>query len=320
MENRLRLFEYSAGLAAAEAVLASPARLDTEAVKDARNTARVFRALAGVPAQTVRIAGSSTVPMTHGFIPVTIGDSLRQYGFDTGANLSTIMRSEAAALGLRVLPAGIDVGSSTERRVTADLAVADRVSIGAMEFRNVVFLVLDDQLLTFPGGFRIPGLIGFPVIEQMAEVHLKGTTQLYVPADPPRRMQGNLALAGLTLLTPVRWEGRPMLCRLDTGADRTRVYERFHRRYQPLIDARSQPAERGLGGAGGVSRTPVRVLDDVRLAVGDTVVPLKTLDVLLRPVVQSERDDYLDCNLGHDVFDSFAETIVNFRDMAFVLR
>jgi predicted aspartyl protease len=320
MDNHLRLFAYPAGLAAAAAVLATPAQLDSEVVRDTRNTERIFRALVLVPPQSVRTTGPTRLTLAEGRIPVSVNDSSRRYVFDTGANLSTIMRSEAQALGLRILPVGIDVGSSTDRRVTADLAVADRLSIGAMEFRNVVFLVLDDELLTFPGGFRIPGIVGFPVIEQMGEVHLRGTTELYVPAAPPRRTQQNLALAGLALLTPVQWERRALLCGLDTGADRTLVYEHFYRTHRTWVDERSRPAERRIGGAGGVRATPVRVLTDVRLATGDSATTLKTLDVLLQRIVVNDREDYVDCNLGHDVFDSVSETIVNFRDMAFVLR
>ena len=320
MDNDLRLFAYPAGLAAASAVLASPAQLDSEVLRDTRNTERVFRALALVPPQSVLTTGPTLLTLAQGRIPVSVNDSSRRYVFDTGANLSTIMRSEAAAIGLRIIPARIDVGTSTDRRVTADLAVADRLSIGAMNFRNVVFLVLDDQLLTFPDGSRIPGIIGFPVIEQMGEVHLRGKTELYVPATAPRRTQQNLALAGMTLLTPVRWEQSTLLCGLDTGADHTRVYDHFYRSHRTWVDERSQTAERRIGGVGGVHATPVRVTTDVRLAAGDSATTLKKLDVLLQRIVPNEREDYLDCNVGHDVFDSFSETIVNFRDMAFLLR
>jgi len=70
----------------------------------------------------------------------------------------------------------------------------------------------------------------------------------------------------------------------------------------------------------GVELTAVRVAHNVRLAVGDTAVSLPTLDVLVNSIARDESSNYLDCNLGHDVFDQFGETIVNFRDMAFLLR
>lgn len=319
ISNDLRLSDHAAGERAVNALLGGRFVLDSLRVSDAQNSLRVFRALAGIAPQTMTTTGVTTVALVHGHIPLVVNDSTRDYVFDTGANLSTIMRSEAVAVGLRIIPAGIDVGTSTTARVTADLGIADSLRIGAMHFHNVVFLVLDDAMLTFPDGFRIPGIIGFPVIEQMGEIHL-GHSSLSVPATLPARPQHNLVLDELTLLTPAQWQSRPLLCRLDTGAGRTQVYEPFYRRYRTLIDAGSDTATRKMGSAGGVQLTPVRVLPDVRLAVGDTVASLATLDVLVNSIARDESSNYLDCNLGHDVFDQFGETIVNFRDMAFLLR
>ena len=318
--NDLRLADYAAGAAIADSMVSGRVALDSLRLFDARNQQRLLHSLVGTPPQAMTARGPSVVPITEGRIPVVVNGSRRQYVFDTGANLSTIMRSEAANLGLRIIPTGLDVGTATATRITADLGVADSVRIGAMEFRHVVFLVLDDALLTFPGNFRIPGIIGFPVIERMGEIRLQGRATLAVPATPPARPQGNLLLDELTLLTPARWEGRRLLCRLDTGAGRSQLYEPFYRRFRGEIDARSLPAERARGGAGGLERTPVRVLSNVPLAVGDTVASLRKLDVLVRSIARDERENFLDCNLGHDVFDAFGETIVNFRDMAFLLR
>lgn len=320
ISNDMRLADYAAGARATDSLLGGRFLLDSLRAFDVRNTQRIFHALAGTPAQGMAADGPTELKLRDGRVPMIVGDSARDYVFDTGANLSTIMRSEAVALGMRIVPAGIDVGSSTAVRVTADLAIADSVRIGAMHFHDVVFLVLDDALLTFPDGFRIPGIIGFPVIEQMGEIRMKGRSLLSVPAAPPRRPQGNLLLDELTLLTPVQWEGRPLLCRLDTGAGHTQVYERFYRRFREAIDAASDTGTRQFGGAGGIVKTPVRIARDARLVAGDTAATLKALDVLIHSIARDESEDYLDCNLGHDVFDQFDEMIVNFRDMAWLLR
>jgi len=319
ISNALRLADYAAGTRAVDTLLGGRFLLDSLRVSDAENSRRIFTALAGTRPQTMTTTGASTVALLHGHIPLVVNDSARDYVFDTGANLSTIMRSEAVAVGLHIIPAGLDVGTSTTARVTADLGIADSVRIGEMHFRNVVFLVLDDAMLTFPDGFRIPGIIGFPVIEQMGEIRL-GRSSLSVPATPPARAQQNLVLDELTLLTLAQWQHRPLLCRLDTGAGRTQVYEPFYRRYRPAIDSASDTATRKMGSAGGVELTAVRVAHNVRLAVGDTAASLPTLDVLVNSIARDESSNYLDCNLGHDVFDQFGETIVNFRDMAFLLR
>lgn len=319
MDNDVRLFAYAHATATADSLLAHATVLDSATRADVANTRRIAAALAGIPPQTVAVQGPTDLHLDAGRIPVSINDSARSYVFDTGANLSTIMRSEAVAVGLRIIPAGIDVGSSTTHRVTADLGVADDLRIGGLHFAHVVFLVLDDSLLTF-GSFRIPGIVGFPVIDQMGEVRFERGGRVEIPVDPPRRSEHNLALAGLTPLTQVGWNGDTLVCSLDTGADGTEFYERFYRANRPLIDSTSTPSVRRFGGAGGIQTTPVRVLRHVRLALGDTIATLDSASVLTHRIARNASEDYRDCNLGHDVFDSFGEYVIDFRDMAFVLR
>ncbi|PWG74236.1 hypothetical protein DF186_18940, partial [Enterococcus hirae] len=80
------------------------------------------------------------------------------------------MRSEASRAGLSIREVGLQVATSTGKVVTADVAVADRLRVGGAEFRHVVFLVFPDELLTFPDGTRISGLIGLPMIEALGEI------------------------------------------------------------------------------------------------------------------------------------------------------
>jgi hypothetical protein len=321
--NDLRLFAYRAGLTTADSLLRDTTGIGAADLRDLRNTRELFRALAAVPPQVLSLRGPATLQLAEGRVPVQIDDSTRHYVFDTGANLSTIMRSEAVALGLRFHPSGLDIGTATDKRVAADLAVADRLALGGAEFRNVVFLVLDDSLLTFPGGFRIPGIIGFPVISQLSEVRF-ARDRIVIPAAPPTRHGRNLALDELTPLTPVGWQGMgergELLCRLDTGADRTQFYEPFYRRYRARIDASTPRRTRRSGGAGGIRALPTRLLPRIQLDVGDTVVRLDSSDVLTVSITRDTSANFLDCNIGHDVLDQFPLTIINFRDMAFLLR
>ena len=320
MANDLRLSAYATGLLATDTLLAHPGRLDSATSRDIRNTQRLFRALAGTAPQTVEIRGPTSLRLERGLAPVLVNDSLRYYSFDTGANLSTLMRSEAAALNLHILPAGIELGTATGRRVTAELAVADRVTIGSLYYRHVVFLVLDDSLLTFPGGFRIPGLIGFPVIEQMGEVQFGRTGELIVPDTRLRRSPGNLVLEELTPLVRVRWNGAPLICGLDTGAGTTVFYEPFYRRFKTWIDSAARLTSRRTGGAGGIRELSVRVLPPVRLSLGDTITTLDSADVLLQPIVPMASENYRDCNIGRDVLNAFSRYVLDFRDMTFLLR
>jgi hypothetical protein len=318
--NHLRRHDYARGLAAADSLIERhEGRADAEQLEDIRNLPKLLVALADAPPQTMRAAGPSTIRLSAGHLPVALGDSARNYALDTGANFSVIMRSEAEALGLEVRWAGVEMATTTDLRVTADVAVAASLRIGAMEFRDVAFVVVDDAAFTF-GDFRVPAVIGFPVIEAMGEVRIRPAGEVIVPVTPPSRSVGNLALDGLRPLTTVRWEGEALICQLDTGADDTDFYEPFFRRFRPVLEENGIHTTRRITGVGGPRELPVLELPRMVLAVGDTTAAIEAVGVITTPITQTERQNYLDCNIGRDVLDQFAEYIINFRDMSFLLR
>lgn len=318
--NNLRIGQYAAGAALADSLAGEAGQgASRDDIRDIENMGRIMRAVADVPPQRVTRHGAVRTTLRQGRIPIVINDSARNYIFDTGANLSTIMSSEAAAVGLSIRQAGIRVGTSTDAIVIADMGVAERIVIGGMEFRNVIFLVMPDSLLTF-GDMRIDGIIGFPVIAPMGEVRLRPRGELEVPAEVPARVQRNLALSGLTPLSIGYWRNNRILCRIDTGANTTDFYVPFFGRFQSALEGEGQAEDRKMGGAGGSRTLPVYRLSNVVLQIGDTTVRLTNADVLTRSIVEDPNDEYLDCNIGHDVFDQFSEYVFNFRDMAFLLR
>ncbi|MGD8319015.1 MAG: retropepsin-like aspartic protease, partial [Gemmatimonadota bacterium] len=231
--NHMRLGEYRAALDAAGLLADLPAA-DSAIRNDVENEARAAAALIDVPPQRIVSRASSEIRRRpDSRIPVQVGDSAgRGYVLDTGANLSTLMRSEAESLGLRIREAGVEVGTSTGTTVTADVTVAPRVRLGEVVLENVVFLVVPDQVLTFGESFRIEGIIGFPVIDALGEVQFHAGGVLRIPGDVPRRTPQNLALDYLTPLIEVGVLGHPAICDLDTGANRTSLHEPFYRRYR----------------------------------------------------------------------------------------
>jgi hypothetical protein len=74
----------------------------------------------------------------------------------------------------------------------AAIGVAPFVELGSTIVRNVVFLVFDDQDLTFADGFQIQGILGLPVIKAL------GASQFFA--------MGECGLATHRLLRP------PLVC------------------------------------------------------------------------------------------------------------
>lgn len=319
--NLLRLQRYrDARRVLSELLADTPAFVDSSRVTDFRNMVRFTESLADVPPQRVVSRAPTTLSrLERGRVEVAIGDSVRHYAIDTGANFSVLIRSEAEALGLDVRPAGVEVGTSTDVVVTADVAVAERVALGGIELRDVVFLVLPDAMFTFPG-FTIRGILGFPVLEALGELRFRRDGPIEVPAEVPDREVDNLALHQLTPLVRVGYDGDDLVCQFDTGADETDFHEPFYRRYRTRIEATGTPDTVRVGGAGGIRELPGYRMTDVPLRLGDAVVTLPEAHVHTRVLTEDDEDNVLDCRLGLDVLANFAEYVINFRSMSLLLR
>lgn len=317
----LRLNRYGEALAAARTLLNSPVRQEKPAIEqEVRGTLPLLEALKEVPPQEALMRRSSRLALGKSRrVPLRIGDQKRQFSLDTGANFSVIMASEAEALGLTIRPAGVEVATSTGAKVLANVAVARQMSIGKIDYTNVVFLVFPDELLTFPGGHRIPGLIGFPVVEAMGEIRFRRDDVMEIPSRPPIRKLGNLALAGLDPLVQIRYSGDDLVCRLDTGADKTVFYEPFYQRYRERLDALGRKVTVTTGGVGGFQEIPALQLPRLAMTIAAGGTNLRDVDVYLRPI-RAPEENFLYCNIGLDVLHRFSAYVVNFRDMALVLE
>jgi hypothetical protein len=317
----LRLHRYSEALSAARALLASPTREEDPAVEqEVRGTLPLLEALVDVPPQEARIARSSRLALgATRRVPLKIGDAKRRFSLDTGANFSVIMASEAKALGLTIRPAGVEVATSTGGRVVADVAVAKQMSIGKVDYSNVVFLVFPDELLTFPGGHRIPGLVGFPVVEAMGEIRFRRDDVMEIPSRPPVRKLGNLALDDLDPLVQIRYGGDDLVCRLDTGANKTVFYEPFFQRYRERLESMGREITVTTGGVGGFQELSALRVPRLALTIAAGGANLQEVDVYTRPI-RAPEENYLFCNIGLDVLHKFSAYVINFRDMALVLE
>ena len=317
----LRLHRYREALAAARSLLASPARAEDPSIEaEVRGTLPLLEALENIPPQQAVIRRSSRLALgATRRVPLEIGDAKRQFSLDTGANFSVIMASEAEALGLNIRPVGVEVATSTGNKVLADIAVVERMSIGKIDYSHVVFLVFPDELLTFPDGHEIPGLVGFPVVEAMGEVRFRRDHVLEIPSRPPVRKLGNLALDDLDPLVQVRYGRDELVCRLDTGANKTVFYEPFYRRYRERLDSFGKRVTVTTGGVGGFQDLPALQIPRLSMTLAAAGTDLREVDIYTSPIREPE-DNYLFCNVGLDALQGFSAYVINFRDMALVLE
>lgn len=321
--NDLRLFKYADAAAGARAIAASATAPAAER-ESARNEGRLFDAVSDVPRQESRRTSDTRLSLIRNAMggrcaPVRIGNHERCYILDTGANLSVLMRSEALALGLTIRPAGVNVGTATDTNVIADMTVAVAMTIGEIRYRHVVFLVMPDEALSFPDGSRIPGVLGFPVIEAMGEVWFQSDDVLFVPRNPPVRAAETMALHQLMPLTRVGYGADSLLCRVDTGASVTSFYQPFYKKYAEAIERVGTRITSRVGGVGGIREIPAFRLPATTIGVVNHDVRLSEPEVYTTSIAGDATENFLDCNLGLDAMRDSGSYGFNFRSMSLLV-
>jgi predicted aspartyl protease len=304
----------------------------TASDRDRRSTEQfmpVLEALEGLAAQSGPSipTGETAVTRDAAELPlagVVIEGQPQPVILDTGANLSVIVRSRAAALGLGMLDAQVSVASPVAEQTPVQLAIADRLEIGGAEFRNVVFLVLPDEALTFAEGrYKIEAILGFPVLSRLGRLTFSSTesgeTMAFQPsvrrddpANPP-----NLLVDGLTpkIIACLRPENVPVQLALDSGAQTSSLRPRFAEAFPERMAAASTSTEE-VGGVGGAVTRESRSIATLVLGFGSNS-SVSLADVPLNEESLNQPGDY--GRIGQDVLRARGGYVLDFGTMRFDL-
>lgn len=289
--------------------------LSKEDKDDYNNSKKIWSTLKSVPPQTVTISADVNLEMTKDkaglwTIPVSLSNTGEHFIFDTGANISTVPRSTAERMKMKIYKAGIDVNSITGEIVKADLAVCPEFSIGSIVVRNAIFLVFPDKALTIDQiDYKIEGILGFPVIEAFGEITVSKDGVLQIPQHVSGNETPNLAL---DFLTPVAELGNEYFT-FDSGATNTILYPKWFEAHKETVLAESELEEKlKYGGAGGaIERPGYYILWKPEL--DGKLLELKDVMVFQTPLTENEK--WFWGNIGQDVIRSFHSYTINFRSM-----
>jgi predicted aspartyl protease len=313
------LYQYKQAAAACSDILSSYGeQLDSTKIKAYQNTHDLFTALSDVPSQTMRTTKDETIAahrnkFNHLMVPVKTHSIAADFIFDSGAGLSTISESYAKKMNLRTVEGSVSVGSATTINVTSKLAVADSLFVGGIEFRNVVFLVLPDEKLSIPQvGLVINGIIGFPVMYQMGEIHMHKDGTIFVPRVPQDRHLNNLLLDNQVPIIAANSDNDTLLFNMDTGAKTTEFSKKYYDIHKASVEKNGRKMTRHFGGAGGITKLEIYELPAVTLTIGTQRAHLKKVPVMLSDHKFTKNTDG---NLGQDVITQFNEMVLNFKYM-----
>lgn len=319
LHNNVNLYNYSEASAITGIVLSKFEKIiEPKHKKDFENSGIIWKAAEKIQPQTVEFKADSKIETTRDLaglmnVPVKLNSKDAVFVFDTGANFSTITESFAKKHGIRLLDGKIKVGTVTGDKVDSQLGVADELEIGNMFFKNVIFLVMPDEVLTFAGGmYKINGIVGFPVIREMNELHI-AKTHIFIPQTASKKETRNLALDGFMPVINIIVGSDSLAFSFDTGAKTTILFPPYYEKYKTVIDSKYKEEDIEIEGAGGAKTIKGYIIDEINLKVIDSKARLEDVRLAKEEVIGDSKFFY--GNLGQDFFKQFDEMILNFQSM-----
>ncbi|MCC7159580.1 MAG: aspartyl protease family protein [Ignavibacteria bacterium] len=291
---------------------------DSTELAETKNSQLIWQAASLLSPQTCEFKSNSEIKTSRDMaglmnIPVTMNKISTDFIFDTGANFSVVTKSYAEKLKMIFLKGKIKVGSVTGGKVDSELAYAEEMLIGNMIFKNVLFLVLPDESLSFAGGlYTIDGIIGLPVIREMKEVHIMDNA-VYVPKIAEKKEINNLVMDGFIPVINVVTGNDTLPFTFDTGARSTLLYKPYFEKFKADVTAKYKQEEIEVGGAGGTKKVKGYKLNNISLNIAGSTAILD--EVSLIKEIMLDNSKYFYGNLGQDYMKQFDVMILNFESM-----
>jgi predicted aspartyl protease len=272
--------------------------------------------LAGTPVPASIAAHRDAIGMN--WISVDVNGTALDSVIDTGAGFSVLSEAIARRLGIAPVEGGVDVGNSVDSTVPVRVAIVDRLEVAGNVLRNVPFLIIADEALSFTlptGRYEIKAIVGLPVLRALGRVRIEASGRFAVLAPAAAGEAGTQNMHGNAdeLYVDVALGGRRVPLFLDTGANRTSLTARYAAANQAAVAA--LPTRNATSqGAGGAQVQAVARWTEVPVAVGGRALVLPEISIALpaaaSPAPQSNG------TLGQDVlrrFDSYTLDFVAMR-------
>lgn len=318
-DNEVKTFQYQAAAETGDLLLHKYGNtLKEDQLADVSNSNKIWKALMKTPPQ-IAIKNPTTVPWRRDKanllnVPITINNITDEFIFDTGANFSTISKSNADRLGLKILPVSFDVNGASNKN-NSSLAIGESLKIGTIEFKNVVFLVIPDEQLNFPQiDYRIDGILGYPVISQLEEIHIRQQDkEMFITAALKKATSANLAMDCLTPIVLVEVNKQALPFYFDTGAKSSYFNSRYFNQNHAEILKNGIQDSLMLGGAGGARKNNTYLVKNYVLRIGSNKTRIPEMHVMT--IKHNLNDEKAYGTLGQDFIAQFSEMIINFKSM-----
>lgn len=290
------------------------------------NMIQLFEALADLPPLAVNTENKiHYIPfhrngIGHYVIPVTRNSVTENFVFDSGANMSVLTQSMAKKMNIRILENySMDVGTSTEQMIKAQIGYADNLEIGDLKVRNAVFLVLPDEQLNFSAvSYKINGIIGYPVMREMGEMIIGKEGSLCIMPVSSYKNVSNLFMDGLSPILQTQFNGQTVQMLFDTGSTGSQLFKRFYSKFKKETESNGRKADISIGGAGGIARVNCYTWKDFPITIANKNIRIPVIHVITDEMGNNKK--VADGVIGQNVADQFDEMVLNLKDMYLLFR
>lgn len=233
--------------------------------------------------------------------------------FDTGGGMSSVTKSAAERLGIRILTDSIIAGGATGNTEFMSIGVADTLFVGDILYKNVVFGIFDDELFSWSeADYYINGVLGFPEIRVLPSMKMYNKSNI-IEVFPATKdfLASNMLLTSHQKIIEVN---DSLLFLLDTGALLTCLSVAYYNRNKEYIHESGQLSTTKIGGMGEIREFSVYNLNNFPIKIGETTTILPEISVFTEHTIG--RHDGI---LGMDIISLFDYILLDFKNMRFSL-
>jgi predicted aspartyl protease len=227
-----------------------------------------------------------------------------------------VTEPRARALGLAVGERTHTLTGSSGLTTTFRTAVASKVVIGEMTFKNVSFAVVTGG----PYADIDAGVIGLPIVMALRTVTWSrdGTVDVGGPSAPSSPSERNLAFDGGRLLLKASVHGKVVSMTLDTGASDSDLNANFADMF-PQIAAAGKKGTREIAGAGGPRTFESIEIPEVVFDIAGHHVGVRPAHVAMQRIATIGGQCCIG-NAGHDLLVQQQTFRLDFGAMRLTLR
>jgi len=260
----------------------------------------------------------STKPDKKGYPLVqvhTLNDSVSLI-LDTGATFSTVTKSIAKRLNIRILADSLMGGGGTGNLEFMSIGVADTLFLGDILYQNVVFLVFEDEKLTFPEhNYAVNGALGFPEMQILPaiKIHKNGMLEILKNDDIHR---SNMMFSGDNQI--VVQANDTLLLWLDTGAAWSNLFVNYYNKNKEQVEKKGELTTKVLNGMGGSKEFSIYKLKEFPIKINTYTTILPEIAVFIEPTIGWAFE--YDGTIGQDVIKQYDYMLLDFKNMYFSLE